>query len=130
MQKNPVPVNYEERQAKRVACNFVIFRTFVYMFMILYTIATKCELFYSCLGLDPSIRKIEALWQEIGGEVTFWGVFAIILFLAYMAFVVMLTYNEAFSAKNSFAKFKGLLTSDIFEGIVLIICGFILCFGL
>ena len=42
----------------------------------------------------------------------------------------MLTYNEAFSAKNSFAKFKGLLTSDIFEGIVLIICGFILCFGL
>ena len=49
MQKNPVPVNYEERQAKRVACNFVIFRTFVYMFMILYTIATKCELFYSSL---------------------------------------------------------------------------------
>lgn len=130
MQRNPVPVNYEERQAKRVACNFVIFRTLVYMFMILYTIATKCEMFYSCLGLDPSTQKIEALWQEIGGEVTFWGIFALILILAYMAFVVMLTYNEAFSAKNSFTKFKGLLASDIFDGIVLIICGFILCFGI
>lgn len=130
MQKNPVPVNYEERQAKRVACNFVIFRTFVYMFMILYIIATKCELFYSCLGLDPSIRKIESLWQEIGGEVTFWGVFIIILILSYMVLVAMLAYNESFSEKHSFTQFKGMLTGDIFEGIVLIICGFILCFGL
>lgn len=128
--RNNVSANYEERKAKRAVCNFVIFRTFVYVFLILYTIATRFDFIYSCMGIEASVRQVESLWQEIGGKVTFWGVFVIILLLSYMVLVAMLAYNESFSKKHSFTQFKGMLTGDIFEGIVLIICGFILCFGL
>ena len=123
--RNNVSANYEERKAKRAVCNFVIFRTFVYVFLILYTIATRFDFIYSCMGIEASVRQVESLWQEIGGKVTFWGVFVIILLLSYMVLVAMLAYNESFSKKHSFTQFKGMLTGDIFEGIVLIILRFL-----